>query len=56
MMLQNVDQIPAYERIHLVTFMQDVENSPYLNNTQKELILNKLQVIADIWTKPEMYM
>lgn len=56
MLLQNVDNIPAYERQHLLVFKQDVENSPYLNNTQKELILNKLQVIADIWTKPEMYM
>ena len=25
-MLQNVDNIPAYERMHLLTFKQDVEN------------------------------
>lgn len=53
MMLQNVNNIPAYERIHLVTFMQDVENSPYLNNTQKSCIERKLQEIVDIWTKKD---
>lgn len=56
MILQNVDQIPAYEKQHLLVFKQDVENSPYLNNTQKELILNKIQVIVDIWTKKETFM
>ena len=33
MMLQNVDKIPAYERQHLLVFKQDVDNSPYLNET-----------------------
>ena len=55
MMLQNVDEIPAYERQHLLVFKHDVENSPYLNNTQKAIILNKLQVIVDVWTKPDLY-
>ena len=55
MMLQNVDEIPAYERQHLLVFKQDVENSPHLNNTQKEIILNRLQVIVDVWTKPDLY-
>lgn len=33
MMLQNVDNIPAYERQHLIVFKQDADNSPYLNET-----------------------
>ena len=33
MMLQHVDSIPAYEKQHLLVFKQDVENSPYLNET-----------------------
>ena len=53
MMLQNVDQIPAYERQHLLVFKQDVENSPHLNETQKKCIERKLQDIVDIWTKPD---
>lgn len=55
MMLQNVDKIPAYERMHILVVVNDIENSPYLNNTQKEIILNKLQVIVDVWTKPELF-
>lgn len=35
MMLQNVDNIPAYERMHLLTFKQDVENSHHLNKGKK---------------------
>lgn len=52
-MIQNVDNIPAYERMHLLTFKQDVENSHHLNNTQKECIERKLQEIVDIWTKKD---
>lgn len=49
MMLQNVDKIPAYERQHLLTFKNDVDNSPYLNQTQKTVIERKLQEIVDTW-------
>ena len=52
-MLQNVDNIPAYERMHLLTFKQDVENSHYLNNTQKECIERKLQEIVNVWMNPD---
>lgn len=52
-MLQKVDQIPAYERQHLLVFRQDVDNSPYLNNTQKTCIDRKLQEIVDVWTNPD---
>lgn len=31
MTLQNIDKIPAYEKMHLLTFKNDVDNSPYLN-------------------------
>lgn len=53
MLLQNVDNIPAYEKMHLMVFKQDVENSPYLNNTQKTVIERKLQEIVDVWTKKD---
>lgn len=53
MMLQNVDKIPAYERMHILVLNNDIENSPYLNNTQKSCIERKLQEIVDIWTNPD---
>lgn len=49
MMLQNVDNIPTYERQHLLVFKQDVDNSPYLNETKKRIIERKLQEIVDTW-------
>ena len=52
-MLQNVDNIPAYERMHLLTFKQDVENSHHLNNTQKDCIERKFQEIVNIWVNPD---
>lgn len=53
MMLQNVDSMPAYERMHLLTFKYDVENSPHLNETQKTCIERKLQEIVNVWTKKD---
>ena len=39
--------------MHVWVLDNDVEYSPYLNNTQKTCIERKLQEIVDIWTKPD---
>lgn len=33
MMLDKIDDIPAYERMHIEILKYDVDNSPYLNET-----------------------
>ena len=53
MMLQNVDKIQSYERQMLLVLKQAAENSPYLNNTQKECIERKLQEVVNVWVNPD---
>lgn len=53
MTLDNSDKIPAYERMHIWVLGQDVQNSPHLDNTQKDMIMRKLQEIVDTWTSQQ---
>ena len=53
-MLSGAEQINPYDRQLLLVYRQAVENSPYLNETQKRLIDKKLQEIVNIWTNKEV--
>lgn len=50
MKIEELEGIQAYERNLLWVFALAAENSPYLNQTQKAVIENKLREIADVWT------
>lgn len=53
-MLSGVDDIPSYERQLLLVTRQQLENSPYLNETKKRIIERKFQEIVDMYRCKEI--
>lgn len=53
MILDKIDELPVREKMALLAFKQLVENSGYLNETQKTVIERLLQEIVDVWTKKD---
>lgn len=50
MKADELDGIQPYERNLMWVFALAVQNSPYLNQTQKLMIENKLREITEVWT------
>ena len=46
MMLANIDKMQVYERQLLLVAYNQLMQSPYLNETQKQIIENKFQEIV----------
>lgn len=50
-MLYGADKIDPYERQLLLVAMNQLKNSPMLDQTQKEVIERKFQEIVDVYNR-----